>query len=59
MFFNVLFMFGGSGTLLIAMAFSVGKSAETLRSTVHMDETSSRTVLYGTSISIGMYVSYL
>lgn len=57
MFFNVIFMFGGSGTQLVAMAFSFGKSAETLRSSVHLDQTLSRIVLYGTSLSVGMYVS--
>ena len=50
-------MFGGSGTLLISMAFSMGKSAETLRGTVHLDEASSRIVFYGASIAVGLYVS--
>ena len=50
-------MFGGSGTLLISMAFSMGKSAETLRNSVHLDEASSRIVFYGASIAIGLYVS--
>ena len=60
MFFNVFFMFGGSGTLLVAMAFSVGEKADELRNSVlRFDETLLRIVLCGTSVSVGMYVSWL
>ena len=59
MFFNVFFMIGGSGTQLVAMAFSYGKNTDYLRDIVHFDQTSSRIVLYGTSLSVGMYVSWL
>ena len=52
-------MFGGSGSMIVALAFSSSKTADTLRKLVNLDESSSKIVLYGASISIGMYVSYI
>ena len=50
-------MFGGSGSLIVALAFATPKTAKNLQGLVHLDESSSKIVLYGASISIGMYVS--
>ena len=51
-------MFGGSGSLIVALAFSSSKTAQTLQGLVHLDESSAKIVLYGASISVGMYVSF-
>jgi hypothetical protein len=50
-------MFGGSGSLIVALLFSSPKTADTLQGLVHLDQSSIKTVLYGVSISVGMYVS--
>ncbi len=57
MFFNVFYMFGGSGTLIVALLFHSSKTADKLQGLVHVDQSSINTVLYGVSISVGMYVS--
>ena len=58
MFFNIFYMFGGSGTLIVALAFSSSKTAQILQGLVYLDESSAKIVLYGASISVGMYVSF-
>lgn len=50
-------MFGGSGTLIIALAFSLKNTAKQLQGLVHLDEESAKIVLYGGSLAVGMYVS--
>ena len=58
MFFNVFYMFGGSGSLIVALLFYTPKTADTLQGLVHLDQPSIKIVLYGVSLSVGMYVSH-
>ena len=58
MFFNVFYMFGGSGSLIVALLFYTPKTADTLQGLVHLDHPSIKIVLCGVSLSVGMYVSH-
>ena len=59
MFFNIFYMFGGSGSLIITLAFSSPKTSQFLQGLVHLDRSASMLALYGVSISVGTYVSQL